>query len=337
MLISVITPCRNEAAFIGKFVESLLQQERTGFDIEILIAEGRSDDGTAVLLTSLAERYPQVRVIDNPRRIVSTGLNRAIEAAQGDIIVRMDVHTHYERDYVTQCVQALMASNAGCVGGPWRAVGEGLKQEAIVDAFQSRIGSGGAISRRLDYNGPCDTVYLGCWWKKDLVEIGGFDDGLVRNQDDELCLRMKLAGRTIWQSSKIRSQYAPRSSFKALARQFFQYGYWKVAVARKHRQHASLRHLTPFLFVTILALLAIGGLVTKIGLYLLLSYVAAYAITVLAVSALASRRKDPMAIAHVFVAIACMHIAYGLGYALGVRDFWLSGRSGREKMAALTR
>lgn len=331
MLVSIIIPCRNEAGFIERFVASALEQERRGFELELLVAEGQSDDGTAAILASLARQHSEIRVIDNPGRIVSTGLNRAIDAARGEVIARMDVHTSYDPDYVAQCVAALQSSGAGCVGGPWLATGQGRKQAAIADAFQSPVGSGGAASRRLDYDGPCDTVYLGCWWKKDLVNIGGFDELLVRNQDDELCLRLKLAGHTIWQSSKVRSRYNPRASFRALTRQFFQYGYWKVAVAKKHKQHASLRHMLPFLFVSGLFLLLVASIFNKLALVLLLAAVATYTASVLLAASFASRSMSPGSIASVAWSIACMHFAYGSGYALGIRDFRLSRGLSRNK------
>lgn len=337
MLVTIITPCRNEVGFIDAFVQSALRQKTDEFSLELIIAEGASDDGTPARLAELCAQSPELRVIDNPNRIVSTGLNRAIDAARGEIVVRMDVHTVYEADYVLECVAALRSSGAACVGGPWRASGDGVKQQAIADAFQAPLGSGGAASRRLDYDGPCDTVYLGCWWKDELTAIGGFDETLVRNQDDELCLRLKLRDRPIWQSSRICSRYTPRASFRALWRQFFQYGYWKVAVAKKHGQHAALRHLVPVMFVGGLVVLFAAGWFFApahlVGLAVFTVYMAAVAVS----AAQASRRKTPLATAYVAAAIMCMHFAYGVGYGLGVRDFRLSGKGARSNMSVLTR
>ena len=337
MLVSIITPCRNEVGFIEEFVESALRQQLVGFTLELIVAEGESSDGTRELLSRLCDEHSELRVISNDGRIVSTGLNKAIELARGEIVVRMDVHTTYEEDYVAECVSALNKSGAACVGGPWRAQGNGLKQQAIADAFQAPIGSGGAASRRLDYSGPCDTVYLGCWWKRDLVAFGGFDEKLVRNQDDELCFRLKLADRTIWQSHRIRSRYKPRASFSALWRQFFQYGYWKVAVAKKHHQHASPRHLAPFLLVTGLSILSFIALFSDPGKYLLAGSILIYLSAVITGAALASRVKTPIAIVYVAIAIAYMHFSYGFGYGLGLKDFRLGRGNARSNMSSLTR
>jgi len=337
MLVSVVTPCRNEAGFIAAFIASVMAQQSDGFEIELLVADGRSNDGTRAILEHLVAGNPTVRCMDNPEGIVSTGLNRCIEAARGEIIVRMDVHTRYAEDYVQRCVEALTSSGAVCVGGPWKADGAPGLQRAIADAFQSPFGSGGARSRDLAYEGPCDTVYLGCWHRKDLLAAGGFDEALVRNQDDELALRLHRAGGIIWQSPRIRSSYTPRASIGALYRQFFQYGYWKVAVARKHGVHASFRHMVPVLFVTALAALGIGALFTPLGLLALLTFCAVYLAGITFAGFRANTQRGWKAAFMVALAIAAMHFGYGLGYALGVRDFRFGRRWGRASMAVVTR
>lgn len=337
--VTIITPCRNEASYIEQFVAMALGQKCDNFDLELIIAEGDSDDETPALLQNLQGNFPQLHVVHNPQRIVSTGLNRAIHLARGEIVVRMDVHTRYDQDYVLECVKALISTGAGCVGGPWRAEGSSAKQVAIADAFQSPIGSGGAASRRLDYDGPCDTVYLGSWWKEDLIKVGGFDETLVRNQDDELCLRLANAGYGIWQSSAIRSCYMPRSSFTAAYRQFFQYGYWKVAVARKHGMHAALRHVIPVLFVSSLAILWTSALFSSVLAAAAFAYTFAYIVAVTVGAWYAASSKSPRHIALTAVAIMAMHFGYGIGYGLGLWDFRILNRAGavRRGMAQLTR
>src|SRR5262249_29352304 len=152
----------------------------------------------------------------NPRKITSTGLNRAILAAQGEIIVRMDAHTEYAGDYIRQCVQVLEETGADNVGGAWRTKASGYLQQAVALAFHSPFSAGGARSHEVDYEGYIDTIIYGCWRRKRLIEVGMFDEELVRNQDDELNLRITRSGGKIWQSARIRSWYQPRASLMAL-------------------------------------------------------------------------------------------------------------------------
>jgi glycosyltransferase involved in cell wall biosynthesis len=326
MLVSIIGPCRNEIGYIDAFLHSVARQKLAEFDVEILIADGESDDGTAEVLATWRAREPRLSVVPNPGRIVSTGLNAAIRVARGEIIVRMDVHTEYAEDYVAQCVRTLKQSGAMCVGGPWVARGRSLRQRAIASAFGSAFGSGGAKSRRAGYTGPIDTVYLGAWWRTDLLALGGFDESLVRNQDDELCLRIIRSGGTVWQSAAIRSFYTPRDSLRALWRQFYQYGYWKAAVIRKHRLPASVRQVMPTLFLALLVTLAISGLfeplLAVLGIGLLIAYVAAAAFT----GFLVTESYRPSSLVLIVLSVGCMHLGYGLGFAHGAIDFLILRR-----------
>jgi succinoglycan biosynthesis protein ExoA len=328
--VSVIVPCRNEAGHLEPFLQGVFAQRLPdGCTLEIIVADGDSDDGTRDELRRWQAREPRLTLIDNPRRIVSTGLNAAIAVASGDLVVRMDVHTTYAPDYVAMCAQVLAETGADCVGGAWRPVGEG----AIAHAFRSRFGSGGAASRREAYSGPVDTVYLGAWRRETLLALGGFDEALVRNQDDELALRITRGGGRVWQDARIVSHYTPRESLGALWRQFFQYGYWKVAVIRKHRLPASPRHLVPFGFVATLALLALaapwwapaaGALAALGGLYAL----------ALMANGLAAAPRQALRVA---LATACMQLGYGLGFGRGLLDMAVLRRGPAAAMTRLTR
>lgn len=249
-MISIIVPCRNEIRTIERFLESVSGQGLEGvLHYEVIVADGMSDDGTREILENAQEQHPQIRILDNPSRIVSAGLNAAICAAHGDIIIRMDVHTEYKDDYIRRCVEVLNATGADNVGGACIARGRGYVGRAIAAAFQCAFAVGGARWHRPCHKGPVDTVHLGCWRREVLQKIGFFDETLVRNQDDELNLRIVRAGGTIWQAPEIVSWYYTRSSLASLFRQYFQYGFWKVAVIRKHHLPASWRHLVPGAFV----------------------------------------------------------------------------------------
>ena len=346
--VSVIVPCRNERGHISAFCTSVSQQQLPeGWQLQVLIADGMSDDGTRGQLQSLAASDPRFICIDNPARIVSTGLNAAIAKADGEVIVRMDVHTRYAPNYIAQCIAVLAESGADNVGGPWRAdTGEGPDgsdvtpmQRAIAEAFQSPLVAGGALSRRLDYNGWVDTVYLGAWPRDAFERFGGFDESLVRNQDDEHNLRIIRDGGRIWQSASIESTYRPRDCLGALFKQYQQYGYWKPFVMRKHGQAAALRHLVPGAFVACLfpaALLAAVNhpiyLQNLVGFYLLAVLVASGVIVGDRPTSL------PWSVAwRLPLVIAAYHLGYGWGSLVGWFDVLLGRAGGRDTYTRLTR
>ncbi|MDE2402492.1 MAG: glycosyltransferase family 2 protein [Burkholderiales bacterium] len=341
--VSVIVPCRNERDHIEAFCRSVAAQTiPPGWTLEVLIADGLSDDGTRERLAAWCSGDARFVMIDNPGRIVSCGLNRCIEQARGEFIVRLDVHTVYASDYIAQCLATWQATKADNVGGPWRAEGvagsQGTVQRAIAAAFQSRWVAGGALSRDLAYEGEVDTVYLGSWPRHTFVRFGGFDETLVRNQDDEHNLRIHRGGGRIWQSARIRSTYHPRASIKDVFRQYRQYGYWKPFVMKKHGQAAALRHLIPGLFVgSLLALLALfivlslwpgqrGQSAALIVAVLLavqgLLYVGAAGV----ISVLIARQQGLDLLPHLPRVIAAYHFGYGLGSLRGWWDALVRGR-----------
>ncbi len=319
MKISIIIPCRNEAAHVREFLDSALEQQLDpGQEIEILIADGMSTDGTREILREYTAWVPNVRMIDNPHKIVSTGLNEAIRQSTGEVIVRMDGHTVYAPDYVRECVRALIRSGADNAGGPWIARGRGTVGRAIAAAFQSRFCAGGGKAHDPGYEGEVDTVYLGCWRREVFDKAGLFDPQLVRNQDDEFNFRLRRLGLRVWQSPRIQSVYTPRGSLKALFHQYAQYGFWKVVVIRKHRAMASLRHAVPGLFVMSIVILAALSAVSRVAAVALGVELGVYAAACIAATLACARSLEWPALAAVPAAIVTYHVSYGLGFLVGV-------------------
>ena len=296
-----------------------------------------SDDGTREILRNLANQERCLRIIDNPARIVSSGLNAAIRLAEGSIIIRMDAHTQYAPDYIRQCAAILAETGADNVGGPWIAKGYGFVGRAIAAAFQSSFGAGGARGHDAKYEGEVDTVYLGCWPREVFDHVGFFDEELVRNQDDEFNLRLIRAGGRIWQSPRIKSWYTPRVSFLALFRQYVQYGYWKVRVIQKHDIPASLRHLMPGCFVFLLLGLPVAAFLWTLAAWLWLGLVAAYAICIITASCLIAAQKGYRLFPLLIVSFACFHTAYGYGFLQGVWDLIILRRKPHRRFTLLTR
>ena len=350
MKISIIVPCRNEKRHIGPFLDSVLAQKTDpGWDLEVILADGMSDDGTREELRSRMAECPSVRMIDNPGRIVSTGLNNAIRASTGEIVIRLDVHTAYAPDYVWQCVRILNETGADNVGGPWMARGEGTVAEAIAAAFQSPFCAGGGKAHDPAYEGEIDTVYLGCWRRSVFARAGYFDPGLVRNQDDEFNFRLRRKGGRIWQSPRIRSSYVVRASIGRLFRQYLQYGYWKVAVIRWHGAMASWRHAAPPVVVGSVLLFAAGtaaamaaGLpaLAQLGGIALAAELSVYLAACLLAAFLCRRSLKVPSLALMPIVIAVYHLAYGAGFLLGLLHPARSGVDGPKQnhlFTALTR
>ena len=232
----------------------------------------------------------------------------------------------------------LQISGADNIGGPWQAKGHDFLQLAIALAFQSPFSSGGAGSHRIDYEGPVDAVYLGCWRKETLLKLGLFDEDLVRNQDDELNLRLIRSGGKIWQSPSIRSWYCPRSSLPALFSQYMQYGYWKVRVIQKHRLPASIRHLVPGGFVMSLLVLTLAAPWFRWGWVMPVALLGLYLCANLTASLITCRRTENWKFLPVMpLVFAAYHFGYGWGFLRGVIDFIVLRQGGRPALGKLTR
>lgn len=333
--VSVIAPCRNEAAHIAAFCDSALAQVLPpGWQMEVLVADGCSDDGTRELLMARSAQNTRLQWVHNPGRIVSTGLNACITRARGEVIVRLDIHTRFAPDYVARCIETLVRTGADNVGGPWVAAGTGPMGKAVAAAFQCRWVVGGARSRDTQHEGEVDTVYLGCWPRAVFERIGGFDEALVRNQDDEHNLRLRLAGGRIWQSPLIHSLYHPRNSLRHLFAQQRQYGYWRPFVMRKHGQAGSTRQLVPAIFV---GALGVSALCAPWTVGPLTALVVLYAAYVALTSISAAREADDWGLLpRLPLVIATYHVAYGLGTWRGLWDV-VRGRGPSSYFGTITR
>ena len=371
--VSIVLPCRNEAGHIERCAASALGQLPPPGGFEVIFADGMSDDGTMEILHALQSREQKaempghplnfqlstfsfqppafgistIRVIDNPGRIVSTGLNAAIRAARGDIIVRLDAHTEYAPDYVLRCIEVLEQTGADNVGGPARTKADSYIGKAIAAAYHSPFAVGGARFHNVDYEGWVDTVTYGCWRRESFDRFGYFDEELVRNQDDEHNLRINRGGGKIWQSPKIKSWYRPRDSLGTLFKQYMQYGYWKVRVIQKHKLPASWRHLVPGVFVLILAILFLlsafcfllspSAFSFQLSAFSFLFILSSYSLAVLLASVHTASKTEWKLLPVLPFVFPCYHFGYGCGFLRGVWDFVIRKKHGANRFTALTR
>ncbi len=317
--------------------------------MEVLIADGMSVDGTPAIIDEYAAnlagkdgnaiRQVMVQHFPNPAGYVSAGLNEAIRRAQGGIILRMDVHTEYAPDYIRECLAVLEETGAQNVGGPTQTAAHGYFQNISKIVYHAKIGTGGARFHDVNYEGPVDTVSYGCWRRQTLLDLGGFDENLIRNQDDELNLRLTRSGGKIWQSRRINSWFHPRSSVSKLFRQYLEYGYWKPYVIKKHKLPSSIRQLIPPLFALAVTLGAVAAIPLTAMRPWFLALISTYAAALIASSLWECRRPSMWKYIPVLpLGFAAIHFGYGWGFWLGLADIAFGRRSAvAAKPAVLSR
>jgi len=317
--VSVIMPIRNEAGTIERCLRSVLDQDYPPGLIEVLVADGESDDGTRAIVRRVADQFPTatVTVVDNPTQRVPGGLNRALEMARGDVIVRVDGHSLIPSTYVSRCVELLASTGADNVGGPITAVpAPTLTARTIALAVSSPFGVGNVAFRTTDRSGWVDTVPFGCWHRSLFERVGTFDEELVRNQDDEFNFRIVQAGGRVWLDPSLRTEYEPRATFRALWHQYFEYGFYKVRVLQKRGTLASPRQAVPGVFVAALFSSAAVSVVRRRPAPL--AFVAVPYVVASAGAAASTARDDRATAALLPVAFAVLHVAYGTGFLSGL-------------------
>jgi glycosyltransferase involved in cell wall biosynthesis len=315
-------PVRNEGRYMERSLCSVLAQDYPRERLEVLVADGMSTDDTRETIERIAAGDGRVRVADNPGRIVPTGLNRALEQAKGEIIVRVDGHCEIAPDYVSKCVGYLLSGQADGVGGPIETIGEDPVSRTIALAMSTPFGVGGSAFRTVkDKTMPVDTVAFPAYTRSALQMAGPFDEELVRNQDDEYNYRLRKLGGRVLLAGDIRSRYYSRGSLRSLWRQYFQYGFWKVRVMQKHTRQMKLRQFAPPLLVA--SLLAAGLLApfSRWGRGLAAAVAGLYAAANLAASVLTARRAGWEHLPRLPLVFAGLQLGYGAGFLAGLVRF----------------
>lgn len=329
-LISVILPIRNEQSYIIGTLEAINSQTYPPEFIEVIVADGQSNDQTVILVEKFATERSKfsVRLVNNKQRIFSTGFNEALKYAKGQVVVMLGGHSRISPTYLEQCVSYLIDTQADCVGGVINTHGDTPISESIALAMSTSFGVGGVAFRITKKNivKEADTVAFGTYRKEVFDKIGVLDISLVRNQDDEFNYRLRKMGGKIVLVSSIRVDYSSRGNLIKLWKQYFQYGYWKVRVMQKHPAQMHLRQFVPPAFVAfllsggILALLNVT--IVKLWLIVLISYI----FISLFVSMNISRHDGWCHFARLPLIFATLHISYGLGFLIGLSIFanrWL--------------
>lgn len=324
--ISIVVPCRNEKDFIGNVIRDIYGQTYPSDKMEVFIIDGESDDGTAEIVESLIPRYPKLQLLSNPKKIVPTALNIGIKAATGEVIVRLDAHCEYPKNYLGYLVENLIEMKADNVGVAMIAHprNDSLKARAIAKAISCPFGIGDSYHRTgLTKAKEIDSVPFGCYKREVFEKYGLFDEELIRNQDDEFNSRIVSRGGKIWLLPDIEIKYFARGSFGKIFRKFYYYGYFKPLVNRKVGRPATIRQFVPPLFVLslviglALTLIFPSAIMAFLGL-VLIPYAVVNAIFSLKIAV--AERSFLMLFVLPFTFFG-IHVSYGLGYLRGVVRF----------------
>lgn len=335
MRVSVTIPCRNEERYIECCVRSVLTSDYSG-SIRVLVCDGKSEDRTQEIVRSLAQSDARVELLINDRQTTPFALNLGIKhASDCDVHIILGAHAEIAPDYIKKCVDHLRRDHSiGCVGGILDNVNEDHESEMIAKAMSSPIGVGSAHFRTGAKSGFVDTVAFGAYRKEVFDRVGYFDEDLTRNQDDEFNYRVLKGGFKIFLDPTIRAKYYVRASMRKLQKQYYQYGYWKVYVNRKHGSITSLRQLAPpalvlfwlsgFVIIFIPTLSVIWGIC--LASYFILTIVGAI-----------RQRAKGNDIAGVALAMMIMHMNYGVGYMIGFFRFMIFRMNPSKQSASTSR
>lgn len=327
--VSVIIPCRNERNYIIGALDSLIAQEGVDGDIEILVADGMSEDGTSELLERYAERHPQIRILMNEKKAVPFALRMLINEAQGEYIIRADAHCIFPPDYIVTLLSYLKEKKADNVGGVIDTVAGANTRKAkiIASCLNSKFGVSRSF-RTLKGNSPIEveTVPFGAWRADHFKKYGPFDEQFLRAQDLEHNIRVKKMGGKILCLPWLKVTYYARETFEKFRGMAFQYGYWKIPVTKKHKMIFSVRqYFPPLLVLSILCSVPLGFGISSIFFIPPLVYLAANFI-----ASLHRAWKDGnLSKFYLYMyAFGLFHIYYGCGYLRGYWDVYVLRKFG---------
>lgn len=316
--VSVVMPLYNEERHIESCLDSLLEQSYPQDKMEWILVDGGSEDRTLELLEHYRKKYPQlIKILNNPERIVPYAMNYGIEAATGDILIRLDAHASYAPDYIETCVEVLKETGADNVGGVMETKAKSPMGQRIADVLSSPFGVGNSKFRTSGEDGYVDTVPFGAYPRTLFAEIGGYDTRLVRNQDNELNYRIRANGGKIFLSNQIKLAYYCRDTLTGLTKQARLNGKWTILTSKFVPGSMGLRHFVPLLFLLSLIVLPLLSILHPFFGYLLLIELILYAGLDLYASFQGNATK-PKDIFIKFWIYPLYHLSYGIGSIQGL-------------------
>lgn len=319
-LISVIIPCRNEEKFIEKCILSILNQKEVE-SLEILVVDGMSVDNTRRLISNLSVSYKNVKIFDNKNKTTPKALNIGIKNSKGRFICIMGAHSEYDEYFLANGLKLLLDKpSLSCVGGPIVSIGQSNFGKAVALAMSSPIGVGNAKHRFPNYEGYAEMACFPLFRREIFSDIGLYDESFIRNQDDEFCLRLTKSGSKVFISPKVRSYYYVRDNIKSLMIQYYNYGFWRIAVINKHKMTISFRQLVPFLFFSVSLLFIVYAIISgKLFIGIILPLV--YLLILIIYSVKVSINNSFLISLNFPLAVFILHFSYAIGFFTGIFKF----------------
>jgi glycosyltransferase involved in cell wall biosynthesis len=334
--LSIVIPCRNEKNFIDKCLESIIKNDFPKDRLEVLIADGMSEDGTRDIIRQYSNKYPFIIFMDNPRKTTPVAMNIGIRQARGNYIVILSSHSEIDKNFLKLNFDNITQYNVDCVGGILITVPQNntILAKSIAKALSHPFGVGNAYFRTGSKESRnVDTVPFGCYKKNVFTNIGFFDEDLIRNQDDELNHRLIKKGGKILLIPDIISYYYSRGSLTKLWRMYYQYGYFKPLVSIKIGAILTLRQILPALFLMSVFLSAIAILFSSHFLYIFTFIVFSYLFLNIVISLFIALREDLRHLFYLPFVFATIHIGYGVGYLKGILNFIVLKHHLRKKVS----
>lgn len=317
--VSVIVPVFNEETTISKLLEAIYNQSYPRKEIQVVISDGMSTDATRRVVENFAREKTDldILVVDNYKRVIPSALNRAIENAQGEIIIRLDAHSIPYPDYIERCVNAIESGIGENVGGMWE-IKPGAKTwqaQTIAAAAAHPLGVGDARYRVGGQAKYVETVPFGAFRKSLVDQIGKYNEKLLSNEDYEFNVRIVKSGGKVWFDPAIRSIYFARSTFKELARQYWRYGYWKGKMVQNYPETLRWRQFLPPLFILSLVFFFVLSWVFPIARWILAAEIMIYlGVLWLAGIQVAFKQGDWHFVFGIPIAISTMHMSWGTSF-----------------------
>ena len=320
--VSVIVPCRNEERYIDQCISSLLKTSYPINHLEILIVDGSSTDGTKAKLASLKRKHPFIQILANPKKVIPIAMNIGIANSTGDIILKVDAHSTYPGNYITQCVEFMIEYQADNIGGYLSVTPSSntIVAKSIALVLSNKIGSGyGSTKTKVSVPTWTDSVGFGCYKRSMLDKIGYYNEGLTRGSDMDLNNRLRSNGGKILKIPEITVAYYTKSTLGSFWNHNFSDGYWVTYPLALLRTPFTLRHIIPLAFVTGVSVLLLLGIWNTLFLLLGISILGFYLLVISVTSVyIAIKQGNPLYFPVLCMTFFTRHIAYGTGSILGL-------------------